>query len=85
MKQETALHMPSLRNWRNEMLGIGQRKLVATLSYACLSLLLGFLGLLLDKITGGEFVSTVQATGAVVATFITLNIAGKVFGKDGSS
>ena len=64
------------------MLEVGQRKLVATLSYACLSLLLGFAGLLLDKINGGEFVSTVQATGAVVATFVTLNIAGKIFGKD---
>ena len=66
------------------MLEVGQRKLVATLAYACLSLLLGFCGLLLDKITGGEFVSTIQATGAVVATFVTLNIAGKIFGKDGA-
>ena len=67
------------------MLEVGQRKLVATLSYACLSLLLGFAGLLLDKISGSEFVSAIQATGAVVATFVTLNIAGKIFGKDGSS
>lgn len=66
------------------MLQIGQRKLIATLSYACLSLLLGFAGLLLDKVTGGEFVSTVQATGIVVSAFIGLNVAGKIFGKDES-
>jgi hypothetical protein len=62
---------------------IGQRKLVATLCYAVLSLGLGFAALLFDKLSGGEFVSTVQATGAVVAAFITFNIAGKVFGKGG--
>ena len=67
------------------MLEIGQRKLVATLSYACLSLLLGFAGLLLDKLSGGEFVSAVHATGAVVAAFVTLNVASKVFGKDGGA
>jgi len=47
-------------------------------------LLLGFIGLLLDKLSGSEFIGAVQATGAVVGTFVTLNIVGKVFGKDGS-
>lgn len=67
------------------MFEVGQRKLVATLSYAVCSLGLGFVALILDKLSGGEFVSTVQATGAVVAAFVTLNVAGKVFGKDTSS
>ena len=64
---------------------IGQRKLVATLSYTACSLGLGFAALLLDKLSGSEFISAVQASGAVVASFITLNIAGKIFGKDGSA
>lgn len=66
------------------MVDTGQRKLIATLSYACLSLLLGFIGLFFDKLSGGEFIGAVQSAGAVVIAFVTLNIVGKVFGKDGS-
>jgi len=65
------------------MLEVGQRKLVATLSYTVCSLGLGFSALVLDKLSGGEFVSAVQAAGAVVAAFVTLNVAGKIFGKNG--
>ena len=60
---------------------IGQRKLIATLSYAVLSLGLGFVALLLDKLSGGEFVSAIQATGFVVAGFIGMNVATHIFGK----
>ena len=81
-----ALLMQCQKSWRSEMpFEVGQRKLIATLSHACLSLLLGFGALLLDKITGGEFVSTVQASGVVVVAFVTLNAAGKIFGKDNTS
>ena len=64
---------------------VGQRKLIATLSYAILAFGLGFAALILDKVSGGEFVSISQAVGVVVAGFIGLNVAGKIFGKDGGS
>ena len=62
---------------------IGQRKFTATAGAAILILGLSFWSLMVDKLTGAEFVSAVDATCFLVGGFLGLNVAGKIFGKDG--
>ena len=64
------------------MASIGQRKFIATAGATILMLGLSFLGLLLGKITGAEFISAINVSGLLVGGFCGINVAGKIFGKD---
>ena len=66
------------------MATIGQRKFTATAGATILMLGLSFLGLLLGKLTGSEFISAVNVSGLLVGGFCGINIAGHIFGKDGT-
>ena len=64
---------------------IGQRKFTATAGATILVLGLSFWGLMVGKLTGGEFISAVNLAGLLVGGFCGINIAGHIFGKDGGS
>ena len=63
---------------------IGNRKFYSVAGTTILVLGLSFWGLLVDKLNGSEFVSSVTAICVLVGGFCGINIAGKVFGKDDS-
>lgn len=62
---------------------IGQRKFTATAGATVLILGLSFWSLMVGKLSGSEFVSAIDATCFLVGGFLGLNVAGKIFGKNG--
>ena len=65
-----------------EITPLGKRKFISTLSYtAAVFLVCGGL-VCFDKITGAEFVQTIQAAGTLVAVFLGANVVKGIFGKN---
>jgi hypothetical protein len=62
---------------------VGQRKLVVTLSTTFCVLGLSFLGLMVGKLSGAEFVSTTTTVCLLVGGFLGLNVASKFTGGKG--
>jgi hypothetical protein len=58
----------------------GKRKLAATLVYSTLVIAIGSLLVYVGKISGQEFVSLLNAAGAVVAVYLGANVASGAFG-----
>jgi ABC-type Co2+ transport system permease subunit len=59
---------------------IGQRKFTAVAGSSILMLGLGFIGLLVGKLDGAQFVSTVYAVGVLVGGYCGLNVTGSILG-----
>jgi len=59
----------------------GNRKFYSTIGYVIIALGLGFSALMVDKVSGSEFIQVVLYTGAVVSAYSGLNVAKEIWRK----